>query len=306
MIAGCSSNDSILNSNEPETGALLRTGVDFFSDVSDSSGIEIRGEGDQTTIFATVKTTGIHRGPEDCLYLESEDGKRFEPLFRDRAIDLKVGSMIQATGWIVGPGIPECDIPLTLLIKELRILDNQSTEPENEPENILLEGYYFNNADSPEFGNCQYLETDSGKKVSLVFKAKDPVIENKSQLEVYGFIDPDYNAGCDTGPAFIVLEFKLIEQPDKLQSLRGIYRITVKGCPYLELESAEDPTKDKRNVELDFGSDDLFKIDDGSWVEVSGYYSVLNISNCEIGPLFSVLDYQLLADSTPGEGKDKS
>lgn len=307
VIAGCSSNDPILGSNESETGALLRPSAGLSDGIFDDSNIDNRGEIKDITIEATVHVVDNSYRPEICLYLEDEDGKQFVPIYSDRSVTLSDGMVVLAKGKIVEAGPNGCDLPLAFSISGLQVLDI----PPEKPKSIYLQAYYFNQAQSPQFGDCNYLETDNGQRYFPVFKVKNPDLKNKSLVDVYGFIDPDYSAGCDVGPAIIVQEFKLVQKSDKqddsgkMVNLKGVFQTTVKGCPYLEIESSDSPKEEQLKVELDFGSDDLFNISDGSRMEVSGYYSALDISNCNVGPLFNVVEYQLISERTPGESNGK-
>lgn len=309
VIAGCSSNDSILGSSEQELGGLLLSNGPLTNDGSDNSEFEAPDDSKLITLKATVRQANDSFNDDGCWYLETDDGKRYEPVFGAKVPQLNVGMVVLAVGILSENTHTECNIGPVFYVKDFKVLYSE----ERQPEIISIEARFFNHTDSPEFGNCPYLETAKGDRYQPLFKGKDPSFKDGTLLKVTGYIDPEMNSDCNVGPVFVVVEYYALPEADNndktdyLERFKGTFRLTARGCSYLELKGTDSPNEGESKIELAFGDDDLFKIKDGTLMEVAGYFSLLDISNCNVGPLFNVVEYKIIAGSTPdgfdGTGK---
>jgi len=78
-----------------------------------------------------------------------------------------------------------------------------------------------------------------------------------------------------------------------MMKLQGRYGTTEAGCMYLK--------SDKEVVELFFAPGVCPNIKQGSLIEVTGVYSLLTVSFCELGPRFNVYSFKALGSKTQEE-----
>lgn len=173
-------------------------------------------------------------------------------------------------------------------------------------------------------GGCWYLETDDDVRYTPYFEMGAPKLSVGDRIQVFGYIDENMNSYCMIGSVFHVEKFtRLYRDDDEVSinartdaekraavhlsvpaadeyqpnsneaapeaspnSLSGYFGATEKGCYYIY---------DEKGIiaELYFVQRICPDIQDGTPITVTGAYSLLTWSPCQMARLFNVEKFQV-------------
>ena len=239
-----------------------------------------------------------------CEYIQSDKEKNIELQFQtDSPGEIKEGSLLLVTGqYSMLPSL-QCGFDQTFIVESFSELSDHADQSEDIPapagsnpdnhEPVLLTGPVFYYGDG-----CLFVQVSKNHLVELQFLFDPPDFEIGfgSIVIAYGHFLSNPTSNCNLGPVFGANRAKfyrtdgLPNPGDGPASEEGpivLIQGTLghwggeNGCPYLEVG------KDTF-VELSFLQDAPIGYKDGTFLEVSGIYTVFQSSDCQIGPMLIV------------------
>jgi hypothetical protein len=143
-------------------------------------------------------------------------------------------------------------------------------------------------------GGCWYLQTDKGERYEADFGVKHALTPG-TKLRVKGYLEPWISSYCMIGPVLRIVDYQVMSSgratdsptADDGLSFTGVLGQAKQGCYFI--------TTDKMDIvalELRFSPAPSVL---GSRVKVSGNWSALPYSPCDLGPLFVVDQIEFLS-----------
>lgn len=206
---------------------------------------------------------------------------------------------------------------------------DKAIAPSPEPENVPLPIIALTGTLRiiGETGGCIYLEPEQGEfphELDFSYCVPSPgPIKSDIEVKVQGRFSPNYHSDCVGGAVLLVFEItflehekgstssaadhssqsnviRVAERPDDSDmagcclTYSGTYRSEEEGCGFLELSKADAVKAEYEILELTFQEMENPGIPEGSTLEVTGNYRLLDKSPCGLGPLFNVIVFDII------------